>query len=171
MFARLLLRASGRPVCRLARLDSILDVMNVTLFVIAMAALALSGTGYGLTVSPIFTRIAWLARPTGYRGFTPAVPRRHTESGKVDKISTMQYAPPGFSPRELRSSDRPNRTPGGIEMTVTAPETATAARAVDAVKTYGAGDTAVHALAGVTVDSPRRSSPPSWVPPARARAR
>ena len=29
-----------------------------------------------------------------------------------------------------------------------------AARAVDAVKTYGSGDTAVHALAGVTVDFP-----------------
>ena len=29
-----------------------------------------------------------------------------------------------------------------------------AARAIDAVKTYGSGDTAVHALAGVTVDFP-----------------
>ena len=32
--------------------------------------------------------------------------------------------------------------------------TTVAARAVDAVKTYGKGDTAVHALAGVTVDFP-----------------
>ena len=30
--------------------------------------------------------------------------------------------------------------------------TAVAARAIDAVKTYGSGDTAVHALAGITVD-------------------
>ena len=30
----------------------------------------------------------------------------------------------------------------------------TAARAVDAVKTYGKGEAAVHALAGVTVDFP-----------------
>ncbi len=29
-----------------------------------------------------------------------------------------------------------------------------AARAIDAVKTYGSGDTAVHALDGVTVDFP-----------------
>ena len=56
-------------------------------------------------------------------------------------------------------------------MTVTAPETATAARAVDAVKTYGEGEAAIHALAGVTVSSPPGSSPRSWAPPARARAR
>jgi len=31
-----------------------------------------------------------------------------------------------------------------------------AARAADAVKTYGAGDAAVHALAGVTVQFPER---------------
>ena len=41
-------------------------------------------------------------------------------------------------------------------MTVTAPETATAARAVDAVKTYGEGDAAIHALAGVSVEFPAR---------------
>jgi len=41
-------------------------------------------------------------------------------------------------------------------MTDLSPSTQTmpAARAIDAVKTYGAGDTAVHALAGVTVDFP-----------------
>ena len=41
-------------------------------------------------------------------------------------------------------------------MTVTTETTVTAAaaRAVDAVKTYGKGDAAVHALAGVTVDFP-----------------
>ena len=38
-------------------------------------------------------------------------------------------------------------------MTVT-DVTATAARAVDATKTYGEGDAAVHALAGVTVQFP-----------------
>ena len=41
-------------------------------------------------------------------------------------------------------------------MTVTAPETATAARAVDAVKTYGEGEAAIHALAGVSVEFPTR---------------
>ena len=40
-------------------------------------------------------------------------------------------------------------------MTVT-DVTATAARAVDARKTYGDGETAIHALAGVTVDFPSR---------------
>ena len=35
-------------------------------------------------------------------------------------------------------------------------ETEVAARAVDATKTYGEGDAAVHALAGVTVDFPSR---------------
>ncbi len=40
-------------------------------------------------------------------------------------------------------------------MADTVTETA-AARAVEAVKTYGAGDTAVHALAGVTVEFPRQ---------------
>ncbi len=40
-------------------------------------------------------------------------------------------------------------TPPATTMTA-----APAARAVDAVKTYGSGDTAVHALAGVTVDFP-----------------
>ena len=39
-------------------------------------------------------------------------------------------------------------------MTETAIASNAAARAVDAVKTYGEGDTAVHALAGVTVDFP-----------------
>ena len=40
-------------------------------------------------------------------------------------------------------------------MNVVAPSTATgAARAVDAVKTYGSGEAAIHALAGVTVDFP-----------------
>jgi putative ABC transport system ATP-binding protein len=39
-------------------------------------------------------------------------------------------------------------------MTETATATQVAARAVDAVKTYGAGDAAVHALAGVTVEFP-----------------
>lgn len=39
-------------------------------------------------------------------------------------------------------------------MTETASATQVAARAVDAVKTYGEGDAAVHALAGVTVDFP-----------------
>ena len=39
-------------------------------------------------------------------------------------------------------------------MTETATATQVAARAVDAVKTYGEGDAAVHALAGVTVEFP-----------------
>jgi len=39
-------------------------------------------------------------------------------------------------------------------MTTTEVETAAAARAVDARKTYGKGDAEVHALAGVTVDFP-----------------
>ncbi len=39
-------------------------------------------------------------------------------------------------------------------MTDTATATKAAARAVDAVKTYGEGDAAVHALAGVTVEFP-----------------
>jgi putative ABC transport system ATP-binding protein len=38
--------------------------------------------------------------------------------------------------------------------TPTMTQTMPAARAIDAVKTYGSGDTAVHALAGVTVDFP-----------------
>ena len=39
-------------------------------------------------------------------------------------------------------------------MTVAVDEPGVAARAVDATKTYGAGDAAVHALAGVTVEFP-----------------
>ena len=39
-------------------------------------------------------------------------------------------------------------------MTETAVASSVAARAIDAVKTYGEGDAAVHALAGVTVDFP-----------------
>lgn len=41
-------------------------------------------------------------------------------------------------------------------MTMTAPETATAARAVDAVKTHGAGAAGIDALAEVSVDVPTR---------------
>jgi putative ABC transport system ATP-binding protein len=40
--------------------------------------------------------------------------------------------------------------------TVAYAETSPAARTVDAVKTYGEGDTAIHALAGVTVGFPKR---------------
>jgi putative ABC transport system ATP-binding protein len=39
-------------------------------------------------------------------------------------------------------------------MNETAASPTTAARAVDAVKTYGEGEAAVHALAGVSVDFP-----------------
>ena len=40
-----------------------------------------------------------------------------------------------------------------------APPTTAAARAVDAVKVYGSGDTAVRALDGVTVEFPRAGTP------------
>ena len=43
-------------------------------------------------------------------------------------------------------------------MTETSTATRVAARTVDAVKTYGEGDAAVHALAGVTVDFPAHDS-------------
>ncbi len=43
-----------------------------------------------------------------------------------------------------------------------------AARAVDATKTYGRGDTTVRALDHVTAEFPAVASPPSWARPARA---
>ena len=53
----------------------------------------------------------------------------------------------------------------------TAPAPKAAAGAVDAVKTYGIGDSEVRALDGVTSPSRPASSRPSWARRARARAR
>ena len=58
------------------------------------------------------------------------------------------------------------------EATAPAPNSPTvAARAIDAVKVYGKGDSEVRALDGVTSSSPRASSPPSWARRARASRR